>query len=232
MGASNEMRVYPFFGRKNPRVLAQIPSIRPVIAITLESHAGLGLKLPVTHAEDGIVPPEHVLGRPHSPTSAPCGYPVGMYGLINVAVRDLVVAKFGQPAWDAILAKSEVDESAFIRMGQNDDAVTYALVGAASEVLDMPASDILQAFGQYWTEFTVEEGYGELLDGFGSTLPALVQNLDELHTRVALIYEGLRPPSFKCENVTDGSMDLHYISERDGLDDLVIGLLKGLGKRF
>jgi hypothetical protein len=155
-----------------------------------------------------------------------------MYGLINVAVRDLVVAKFGQPAWTAILAKSKVDESAFIRMGQNDDAVTYALVGAASEVLDMPASDILQAFGQYWTEFTVEEGYGQLLDGFGSTFPALLQNLDELHTRVAMVYEGLRPPSFKCENVTDGTMDLHYISERDGLDDLVIGLLKGLGKRF
>ena len=155
-----------------------------------------------------------------------------MYGLINVAVRDLVVTQFGQAAWAAILAKSEVDESAFVRMGQNDDAVTYALVGAASEVLDLPASDVLQAFGQYWTEFTVEEGYGQLLDGFGSTFPALLQNLDELHTRVGLMYEELRPPSFKCENVTDGSMDLHYISERDGLDDLIIGLLKGLGTRF
>ena len=182
--------------------------------------------------QDGIASPEHALARLRLPTSALCDYNIGMYGLINVAVRDLVVSQFGETAWADILAKSEVDESAFIRMGLNDDAVTFALVGAASEVLDLPASDILQAFGQYWTEFTVEEGYGELLDGFGSTLPALVQNLDELHTRVALIYEGLRPPSFKCENVTDGSMDLHYISERDGLDDLVIGLLKGLGKRF
>ena len=155
-----------------------------------------------------------------------------MYGLINVAVRDLVTSRFGENAWNQILEKSQVDEMAFVRMGQNDDAVTYALIGAASEVLDLPASDILQAFGQYWTEFTAEEGYGHLLDSAGKTLPEFLQNLDQLHARVGTMYPDLKPPIFECSNITENSLDLYYRSERDGLDDLVIGLLKGLAVRF
>ena len=155
-----------------------------------------------------------------------------MYGLINVAIRDLVTNRFGQESWDQITEKAQVDEMAFVRMGQNDDAVTYALIGAASEILDLPASDILQAFGQYWTEFTAEEGYGHLLDSAGKTLPEFLQNLDQLHARVGTMYPNLKPPIFECSNITENSLDLLYRSEREGLDDLVIGLLKGLGVRF
>ena len=155
-----------------------------------------------------------------------------MYGLINVAIRDLVTSQFGEDKWHQIYTKSGADESAFIRMGVNDDAVTYSLVAAASEVLELPAEQVLEAFGEYWTLFTAEEGYGSMMDSAGSTLPEFLQNLDLLHTRVGTMYPNLRPPQFDCSNVTDTSLDLHYRSERDGLDPLVIGLLKGLGKRF
>jgi len=155
-----------------------------------------------------------------------------MYGLINVAIRDLVKGKFGDPKWEAIAAKAGVDESNFIRMSPNDDAVTYALVGAASEVLEMPASDVLQAFGEFWTEFTGAEGYGDMMDSAGATLPEFLANLDNLHTRVGTMYPDLRPPSFRCSNIGDNCLDLHYRSDRAGLDDLVIGLIRGLGKRL
>jgi len=155
-----------------------------------------------------------------------------MYGLINVAIRDLVTSRFGESQWETILERSGADESAFIRMSPNDDAITYALVGAASEVLGIPAPDILQAFGEYWTEFTGAEGYGDMMDSAGSTLPEFLENLDNLHTRVGTMYPELRPPSFACTNITESSLDLHYRSDRDGLDDLVAGLLRGLGKRF
>ncbi len=155
-----------------------------------------------------------------------------MYGLINVAIRDLVRGRFGDQAWEAIASKAGVDESNFIRMRPNEDAVTVALVGAASDVLDIPASGVLQAFGEYWTEFTGAEGYGDMMDAAGKTLPEFLQNLDNLHTRVGTMYPDLRPPSFRCSHVTEGALDLHYQSDREGLDDLVIGLIRGLGKRF
>jgi len=160
------------------------------------------------------------------------GYHGVMYGLINIAIRDLVTNQFGQSQWDAILAKADVSDEHFLRMKAGEDAATYALVGAATEVLGLTSSQILQAFGEYWTEFTAAEGYGELMDSAGSTLPEFLQNLDQLHTRVGMMYPDLKPPEFSCEDVTDDSLRLHYRSERPGLDDLVIGLLRGLGKRF
>jgi hypothetical protein len=155
-----------------------------------------------------------------------------MYGLINIAIRDLVKSKFSEQQWDQIFKQSGATDAAFIRMCPGDDATTYALVGAASDVLGLPASEILQAFGEYWTEFTADEGYGPLLDAAGSTLPEFLQNLDQLHTRVGMMYPDLKPPSFVCSEIADDSLMLHYKSGRDGLDDLVIGLLRGLGRRF
>jgi hypothetical protein len=57
-----------------------------------------------------------------------------MYGLINVAIRDLVTSQFGEDAWAGVLQKSGVDETAFIRMQENDDEITYALIGAVSVI--------------------------------------------------------------------------------------------------
>jgi len=155
-----------------------------------------------------------------------------MYGLINVAVRDLVKSSFGDEAWASVCRESGVDESAFIRMDQHDDAITFALVDAAAAVLGISKCEVLQAFGEYWTKFTAEEGYGPLLEAAGNTLPELLQNLDEMHARIGTMFPNFNPPSFECLNVTENSMDLHYRSSREGLDDLVIGLLQGLGERF
>ena len=155
-----------------------------------------------------------------------------MYGLINIAIRDLVKSKFGEDQWNQVFKQAGATDADFIRMCPGDDASTYALVGAASDVLGLPASSILQAFGEYWTEFTAEEGYGPILDAAGSTLTEFLQNLDQLHTSVGMMYPDLKPPSFVCSEVTEDSLMLHYTSVRDGLDDLVIGLLNGLGKRF
>jgi hypothetical protein len=155
-----------------------------------------------------------------------------MYGLINIAIRDLITSRFGEQQWQEVLSRSEATDQDFICMRAGDDASTYALVGAASEVLGLTSSEVLQAFGQYWTEFTADQGYGPLLDSAGKTLPEFLQNLDQLHGRVGMTYPDLKPPEFSCTEVTDHSLTLHYRSIRTGLDDLVIGLLYGLGNRF
>ena len=87
-------------------------------------------------------------------------------------------------------------------------------------------------FGEHWTLYTAQEGYGEMLNLAGRTLFEFLQNLDHLHARVGLLFPQLRPPSFRCTDVTGGSLRLHYYSERPGLTPFVIGLVKGLGRRF
>lgn len=155
-----------------------------------------------------------------------------MYGLVNKAVQGLICDRFGEETWNRILEESGVDIADFVAMQAYDDQITLDLVATASRVLDAPADGLLEAFGEYWTIYTAEEGYGSLLDSTGNTLTEFLANLDNLHTRVSLAMPDLRPPSFEYEEVSESLARLHYRSEREGLSPMVIGLLKGLSVRF
>jgi hypothetical protein len=155
-----------------------------------------------------------------------------MYGLVNKAVVDLVVSKFGQDTWNAIKTKAEVDVDVFVSMDGYPDDITYRLVGAASEVLKITPEQVLEAFGEYWVLYTAQEGYGPMLDASGTTLREFLENLDALHARVALTMPELRPPRFRLVPVDGQTMMLEYHSTRQGLAPMVVGLLKGLSIRF
>ena len=75
-----------------------------------------------------------------------------MYGFVNKAVEQLVKKNFGDEMWHTIAAKANVDQS-FIMMKSYPDQVTYDLVAAASEALETPAEQILEAFGEHWIQF-------------------------------------------------------------------------------
>ena len=155
-----------------------------------------------------------------------------MYGLVNQAVQGMVIAGFGEDVWERIKRDAGVDLDAFVSMESYDDSITYSLVQAGSAALDMPPEDILRAFGEYWVLVTAAEGYPELMQSAGSTLPEFLGNLDQLHTRVLMTFPELRPPSFNCKEVRPGELCVKYMSERVGLAPMVVGLFEGLGKHF
>lgn len=155
-----------------------------------------------------------------------------MYGLVNKAVEDLITTKFGAQAWEDITKKAGVDDVGFISMDPYPDEVTYGLVTAAAEILEKPVDQLLEAFGEYWTLYTAREGYGDLLSISGKDFESFLENLDNMHTRVALSFPELRPPTFACERNDDGDLVLHYHSEREGLAPMVRGLVKGLANMF
>ena len=155
-----------------------------------------------------------------------------MYGLVNKAVEDLVVSGHGEEVWARIRAQAGATDIAFISMDPYPDELTFRLVGAASEVLEIPVGELLHAFGRHWMLFTAREGYAELLDASGSSFFDFVANLDGLHTRLGLAFRELRPPSFVCHQLDERTARLEYYSERAGLQPMVVGLLQGLGERF
>jgi hypothetical protein len=155
-----------------------------------------------------------------------------MYGLINKALQDLVCSRFGEATWEQIKERAGVEEDFFIGMDAYPDELTYRLVAAASERLAMPPEEVLKAFGEHWVLYTGREGYGSLLDMAGRSLKEFLLNLDNMHAHIALSFSNLRPPSFRCTDVTDSSLRLHYHSTRAGLAPLVVGLVQGLGSMF
>ena len=154
-----------------------------------------------------------------------------MYGLINEAMRRLVCESSGAEAWSAIADRAEAPES-FAGMSYYDDDVTYALVGAASEVIGTPAADLLRDFGHYWTTRVGPESYAEILGATGTDVVSVLVNLDHMHARLQSLYPELRPPSFAVSGERADTFEVLYRSERQGLAPFVVGLLEGLGDLY
>ena len=87
-----------------------------------------------------------------------------MYGIINRALEELVIANFGQEKWLAVKQRSAVEADFFISNEAYDDAITYKLATAVSEEMNMPLSDVMTAFGEWWIVETGKEKYGGLMD--------------------------------------------------------------------
>lgn len=155
-----------------------------------------------------------------------------MYGMVNKAVEELVRQQFGDDAWDTIKARAGVDVDVFISNEGYPDQVTYDLVAAASDVLRLPAEQILHAFGEFWVLHTAQRGYGELMKANGRNVPDFLVNLPNFHSRVALMFPNLAPPRFEYSDRGADRITVHYYSHRPGLAPFVVGLLSGVGKMF
>ena len=155
-----------------------------------------------------------------------------MYGIVNKAIEDLVTEKYGRQEWEAVKEKSGVEVDFFLSNEPYDDAITYKLAVAASEILGLTVGQILNAFGEYWVLKTAKEKYGGLMQAGGNNLREFLMNLPLFHNRIMLMYPKLTPPEFKVSHVTGNSIHVHYHSKREGLQEFVRGLLSGLAKMY
>ncbi len=155
-----------------------------------------------------------------------------MYGLVNKAVEDLVISTKGESTWKVVKQRAGIIDPVFISMQNYDDKVTYDLVAAASSELNIQAEDILRSFGRHWILYTAREGYGDLLDFSGNSLIEFIENLDNMHARIAVSMPDLNPPSFDHRETSSGDLEVHYYSDRPGLGHMVVGLLEGLIEKF
>ncbi len=156
-----------------------------------------------------------------------------MYGMINRAIEDLVVATDGRETWDEILDKADINVGEFNDCESYDDALTFKLVAAASEVTGQSSDSILHAFGRHWILYTGREGWGAVFDSAGNNFIDFIRGLDAMHSRVQLAMPHLKMPSFSViPTEIDGQFTIGYRSDREGFSPMVVGLLTGLAEQF
>jgi len=143
----------------------------------------------------------------------------------------MIIDKFGEQQWQQVLSTSGVPEDSFLTMRSYDDSVTYSLAGAASEVLGAPLEACLEMFGEYWVLETATKSFGMLLNAAGQGMIEFLGNMNGLHDRITSTFLNYSPPEFYVEIKEDHHL-IHYVSQREGLTSFVVGLLKGLAKRF
>ncbi|PSN51153.1 Guanylate cyclase soluble subunit beta-1 [Blattella germanica] len=157
-----------------------------------------------------------------------------LYGFVNYALELLVVKTFGDETWERIKKDAEVQmEGQFLVRQIYEDEITYNLIHAAVDVLQLPANAILELFGKMFFEFCQDSGYDKILQVLGATPRDFLQNLDALHDHLGTLYPGMRAPSFRCtERPEDGALVLHYYSDRPGLEHIVIGIVKTVASKL
>ena len=114
-----------------------------------------------------------------------------MYGLVNSALRSLVIKNHGLEAWEKVVEHSGVGISDFEAMEPYSDEVTYGLVGAAVTVLETDVTELLFEFGVYWIEETGPQQYGSSW----TCVEKISQGSSPTWTRCILEFKRCSPPS-------------------------------------
>ncbi len=153
-----------------------------------------------------------------------------MYGMVNEGIRDFILKHHDAQTWERICTAANLDRQIFDDMGRYEDSVTFDLVQAISDHTGLSAGDVLGKFGTHWIDYASTSRYGNLMKAAGDSFLEKLKGLDEMHARVKGAMPDLQPPSFRLEEVADGTYHLHYVSQRNGLDAMVVGMLHGLAE--
>ncbi|XP_039695338.1 guanylate cyclase soluble subunit beta-2-like [Pteropus medius] len=153
------------------------------------------------------------------------------YGFINTCLQSLVIEKFGEETWEKLKASAEVQD-AFMTYTVYDDLITIKLIQEACKVLGVSMEAILKLFGEYFFKFCKKSGYDRMLRTLGGNLTEFIENLDALHSYLALSYKEMNAPSFRLERGADRKILLHYYSDRSGLCHIVPGIIEAVAKDF
>ncbi|XP_036106450.1 guanylate cyclase soluble subunit beta-2-like isoform X1 [Molossus molossus] len=153
------------------------------------------------------------------------------YGFINTCLQSLVIEEFGEETWEKLKDSAGVQDT-FMTYTVYEDIITIKLVQEACKILGVPMEAILKLFGEHFFTFCKKSGYDRMLRALGGTLTEFIENLDALHSYLALSYQKMNAPSFRLERGVDGKMLLHYYSDRRGLCHIVPGIIEAVAKDF
>uniref|UniRef100_A0A3Q0QVM3 guanylate cyclase n=1 Tax=Amphilophus citrinellus TaxID=61819 RepID=A0A3Q0QVM3_AMPCI len=132
-----------------------------------------------------------------------------------------------EEAWVKLRDQAGVQDT-FLTHEVYKDEITMHLVAEACKLLDV----VLRQFGEYFFEFCKRAGYHHMLRTLGGNLSEFIENLDALHSYLSLSYKEMNAPSFRVERNPDGTMLLHYYSDRRGLCHIVPGIIGAVAKDF
>ena len=152
-----------------------------------------------------------------------------MYGMVNSAVKKMITEKLGEETWLKICESIGLGNDSFDSFSQYPDEVTGSIVVELSKITDTSVDELLTSFGRYWIEYAQESEYSAILESAGNSPEGLIESLDQMHTRLEMIFEKLKAPSFSITKLENDELYVHYYSDRKlPLEAFVIGLIEGI----
>jgi hypothetical protein len=154
-----------------------------------------------------------------------------MKGVIAICVAELISNKFGQDKWELILEKTGLDKNTrFLASQDIEDKTIMAVIRNIGEVLHLSLPEIADAFGDYWINEFAPKIYPAFFTGVTSAKILLVK-MDTIHNITTKNIPNAHPPRFEYTWKDAKTLIMTYKSHR-GLIDIMVGLIKGVGKRY
>lgn len=159
-----------------------------------------------------------------------------MHGLINRAIQSFLTETHGRALWGDVLHRAAigqiVDGDGFETMRHYDDAVTWAVLDAAIDLLKLPRDTVLEDLGTFLVS---HEGLGavrRLLRFGGVTFTDFLHSLEDLQGRSHLAVHDLGLPDLWLEAASDGRFQIACRGCSDGFGHVVVGMLRALADDY
>lgn len=154
-----------------------------------------------------------------------------MKGVIAKCLGELICTKFGREQWETILQDVGLDrKTQFMAIADVDDKTILQVIASACQVLNLSKTQAADAFGDYWVNVFAPKIYGVYYHGITSAKDFLLK-MDYVHDLTTKTISNARPPRFEYEWIDEKTLIMKYKSGR-GLIDILIGLIKGVGKYY
>ncbi|WP_299533030.1 heme NO-binding domain-containing protein [Ulvibacterium sp.] len=154
-----------------------------------------------------------------------------MKGIVFTEFLEMVESKFGLETVDTIIEKADLtSEGIYTSVGTYDFNEMVSLITGLSQEVDIPAGDLIYAFGLYLFS-SLGKAHPEVIQSYKSPLGLLYSIEDHIHVHVKKLYPDAELPAFKILEKTDNSISMIYSSSR-GLYRLAHGLIEKTFEHF
>jgi len=154
-----------------------------------------------------------------------------MKGVITIALREMIMEKYGKEKWEAILKNADLDTSlVMLPISDIDDKIVLKIINSVCEILNISLVQSADAFGEYWVTVYAQKLYHSYFINV-KTAKEFLLKMDLVHVITTKNIHGAHPPRFEYELKGDKTLIMKYKSERN-LIDIFVGLIKGVGKYY
>jgi len=154
-----------------------------------------------------------------------------MKGVIFTEFLEMVEERFSLATADRMLTSEPLPSGGiYTAVGTYDHQEMLELVGRLSRLTNIPAPDLVRAFGRHlFGRFTVL--YPDLFTGIDSAF-TLLENVEGfIHVEVLKLYPEASLPRFECRRHGPDRLEMVYRSPRP-FADLAEGLIHGCAEHF
>ena len=155
-----------------------------------------------------------------------------MHGLINRSLQCFIRDTYSQEVWDRIAQAAQLDFDGFEAMLVYDDAVTFAVLDAATDRLARSRDSILEDLGTYLVSHPNVEPLRRLLRFGGVTFVEFLHSLDDLQGRGRMAVPDLDLPALELQDHTPDRFTLHCRSDHPGTGHVIVGMLRAMADDY